>query len=98
MSSRVELSEPLKHPLDEALSGEEIDSLRIKEEDLRMVIHLVIRIIIVNRQNFIKLHQPKPPAAARPEQTIRKVLLRKHKTLTKQTHKKLVSNMYMCCV
>ena len=31
------MGEPLKHPLDEALSGEEIDALKIKEDDLRMV-------------------------------------------------------------
>ena len=44
VSSRVELNEPLKHPLDEALSGEEVDALKIKDEDLRMVVtymHLV---------------------------------------------------------
>lgn len=37
MSSRVEVTEPIRHPLDEALSGEEIDALKIKDEDLRMV-------------------------------------------------------------
>lgn len=37
MSSRVELNEPLRHPLDEALSGEEIDALKIKDEDLKLV-------------------------------------------------------------
>ena len=40
VSSRVELNEPLKHPLDEALSGEEVDALKIKDEDLRMVVYM----------------------------------------------------------
>lgn len=71
VSSRAEVAEPMRHPLDEALSGEEIDALKIKDEDLQ------------------KLHQPKPPTVARPEQTIRKILLRKHKSLTKQAHKKV---------
>lgn len=34
------MNEPLKHPLDEALSGEEIDALKIKDEDLKMVTEL----------------------------------------------------------
>lgn len=44
VSSRAELNEPLKHPMDEALSGEEIDALKIKEEDLRMVTLRHIRV------------------------------------------------------
>ncbi|XP_065910195.1 MYCBP-associated protein-like isoform X3 [Dysidea avara] len=70
VSSRADVNEPLVHPLDEALTGEEIDALRIREEDFKM------------------LHQPKPPAAAKPEQP-RKVLIRKHKSLTKSEHKKV---------
>ena len=80
MSSRAEVAEPMRHSLDEALSGEEIDVLKIKDEDLQM-----------NISPILQLHQPKPPTISRPEQTIRKILLRKHKSLTKQAHKKLVT-------
>jgi len=37
VSSRADVNEPLVHPLDEALTGEEIDALRIREEDFKMV-------------------------------------------------------------
>ena len=52
----------------------------------------------MNISPILQLHQPKPPTVARPEQTIRKILLRKHKSLTKQAHKKSVTIVWIVCI
>ena len=71
MPSRVELSEPLRHPLDEVLSGEEIDVLKIKDEDLKMVMLSVnenneCNQYITKLLSFINLSLLQLPGLSRP--------------------------------